>query len=278
MLLLSVTSTVANWILGLPAWLVLGVVFLLPALEASAFLGFIVPGETAAILGGVVASQGRIPLWAAILAVVSGAIIGDSIGYFVGRRWGTDLLHGSIGRLPIIRRHLDRNLASAEAYVRRRKGSAVFFGRFTTALRVLVPGLAGLSGVHYPSFLAYNVAGGLAWGTTFTVLGFLAGASYARVAKVAGQIGLLLLGLIILGLLMSWLIRRLQARSPRLEALAVRLAAIPAIAWLRRHFPDQAKWVQNRLDPSAPRGFWLTFAVAVAAFGIWWFGAVTQDV
>jgi undecaprenyl-diphosphatase len=278
MVLLSVTSTVANWILGLPAWLVLGVVFLLPALEASAFLGFIFPGETAAILGGVVASQGRIPLWAAILAVVSGAIIGDSIGYFVGRRWGTALLHGSIGRLPIIRRQLDRHLPAAEAYVRRRKGSAVFFGRFTAALRVLVPGLAGISGVHYPSFLAYNVAGGLAWGTTFTVLGFIAGASYARVAKIAGQIGLVLLGLIVLGLVLSWLIRRLEPRSRRLEMLAARLEESPPITWLKKRFPGQVGWVQDRLDPNAPRGFWLTFAVAVAAFAIWWFAAVTQDV
>src|SRR5438552_2781115 len=188
---------ITDRILALPAWLVLTLVFAFPALEASAFLGFVFPGEIAVILGGVVASQGRVSLWAVIVAAVSGAIIGDSIGYLIGRRWGAHLRHGTIGRLPIIRKHLDKHLASAQAYVRRRKGSAVFFGRFTAALRVLVPGLAGMSEVHYPSFLAFNVAGGVAWATVFSILGYLAGSSYKQVEKVAGRIGLLLLALIV---------------------------------------------------------------------------------
>src|SRR5437763_5163331 len=139
--MISITS-ITDQILGLPVWLAIALVFLVPALEASACVGFVFPGEIAVILGGVVASQGRVPLWAVIVAAVSGAIIGDSIGYIIGRRWGTHLLHGTLGRLPIIRNDLDEHLESARAYVQRRKGSAVFFGRFTAALRVLVPGLA----------------------------------------------------------------------------------------------------------------------------------------
>jgi membrane protein DedA with SNARE-associated domain len=167
----GLVASVTDRILSLPGWLVLALVFAFPALEASAFVGFVFPGEIAVILGGVAASRGTVPLWAVIAAAVSGAIIGDSTGYLIGRRWGTHLLHGTIGRLPVIRTHLDKNLDSARAYVQRRKGSAVFFGRFTAALRVLVPGLAGLSEVHYPTFLAYNVAGGTLWGTGFAVLG-----------------------------------------------------------------------------------------------------------
>jgi membrane protein DedA with SNARE-associated domain len=119
------------------------------------------------------------------------------------RRWGTHLLHGTIGRLPIIRNHLDKHLQSAQAYVRRRKGAAVFFGRFTEALRVLVPGLAGMSDVHYPSFLACNVVRGALWGTAFAVLGYLAGASYQRVEKIASRVGLGLLSPIVVGLMAS---------------------------------------------------------------------------
>src|SRR3989442_13429572 len=109
---------ITDQILGLPIWLAIALVFLVPALEASAFLGFVFPGEIAVILGGVLASQGRAPVWVFMLAAVSGAIIGDSTGYLIGRRWGTDLLHGTIGRLPIIRKQLDRHLESAQAYVR----------------------------------------------------------------------------------------------------------------------------------------------------------------
>src|SRR6266496_4169800 len=166
----GLAAGVTDRILSLPGWLVLVLVFAFPALEASAFVGFVFPGEIAVILGGVAASRGTVPLWAVIAAAVLGAIIGDSIGYLIGRRWGTHLLHGTVGRLPVIRTHLDKHLDSARAYVQRRKGSAVFFGRFTAALRVLVPGLAGISEVHYPTFLAYNVAGGALWGSGLAVL------------------------------------------------------------------------------------------------------------
>jgi undecaprenyl-diphosphatase len=265
-------------ILSLPGWLVLVLVFAFPALEASAFVGFVFPAEIAVILGGVAASRGTVSLWAVIAAAVAGAIIGDSVGYLVGRRWGTHLLHGTLGRLPVVRTHLDKHLDSARAYVQRRKGSAVFFGRFTAALRVLVPGLAGISEVHYPTFLVYNVAGGTLWGAGFAVLGYIAGASYHRVEKVASQAGLILLGLIVAGLIASRLLRHFAARSPGLEAVGDRLAAVPPLAWVRRRLPAQVAWGRRRLDARSPRGFWLTFTVAAGALAAWAFGGLTQDV
>src|SRR5256712_12279524 len=126
-------AAVVERILSLHGWVALAIVFLVPALEASAFLGFVFPGEIAVLLGGVLASQGRVSLGAAIAAAVLGAVVGDSAGYLVGRRWGRALLHGTVGRLPIVKRHLDRHLDAAQAYVRRRRGRAVFFGRFTAA-------------------------------------------------------------------------------------------------------------------------------------------------
>jgi undecaprenyl-diphosphatase len=274
----GLAASVTDRILSLPGWLVLMLVFAFPALEASAFVGFVFPGEIAVLLGGVAASRGMVPLWAVIAAAVSGAIIGDSIGYLIGRRWGTHLLHGTLGRLPVIRTHLDKNLDSAQAYVQRRKGSAVFFGRFTAALRVLVPGLAGISEVHYPTFLVYNIAGGTLWGAGFAVLGYVAGANYHRVEKVAGQAGLVLLGLIVAGLIASRLVRHFAARSPGLNAVGDRLAATPPLAWVRRRFPAQAAWGRRRLDARNPRGFWLTFTVAAGALAGWAFGGLTQDV
>jgi undecaprenyl-diphosphatase len=249
-------------------------VFAVPALEASAFLGFVFPGELAVLLGGVLAYQHRVSLPAAILAAVAGAIVGDTAGYFIGRRWGRGLLHGTLGRLPLIRRHLDDSLDKAREYVRRRRGRAVFFGRFTTALRVLVPGLAGMSDIHFPTFLAYNAAGGALWATGFILLGFFGGAGYRRVEKIASRFGLTLLGLIVVGLLVS----RLARRSDRLEALGDRLAATPPLAWIRRRFPRTVAWVRPRLDPQRPTGFPLTFTVAVGALAAWAFGGLTQDV
>ncbi|HXY73672.1 MAG TPA: bifunctional DedA family/phosphatase PAP2 family protein [Actinomycetota bacterium] len=265
-------------ILTLPGWLVIALVFLLPALEASAFVGFVFPGEIVVFLGGVSAWRGTVPLWGVIVAAVLGAIIGDSVGYLIGRRWGRGMLQGTIGRLPLIRRHLDEHLDEAQAYVRRRQGSAVFFGRFTTALRVLVPGLAGMSDVHYPTFLLYNVAGGVVWGAGFALLGYVAGASYRDIARLVGQSGLALLALIVLALVLGRVIRRLELRSSGLRALGERAAASPPLAWVRRRFPVQVRWLRRRLDVSSRRGFALTFSLAVSALFLWWFGGLTQDV
>ncbi len=274
----DLAASITDRILLLPGWLVLVLVFIFPALEASVFLGVVFPGEIAVILGGVAASRGVVPLWAVIAAAVSGAIIGDSTGYLIGRRWGTRLLHGTLGRLPVIRSRLDKNLDSARAYVQRRQGSAVFFGRFTAALRALVPGLAGISEVRYPTFLAYNVAGGTLWGTGFAVLGYVAGASYHRVEKIAGQAGLILLGVIVFGLIAGRLLRHYTAHSPGLKAVGDRLAATSPLAWVRRRFPAQVAWGRRRLDAHSPRGFWLTFTVAAGALAAWAFGGLTQDV
>jgi len=123
-------SHVADRILMLPPALALLLVFLLPALEASAFVGFIIPGEIGVILGGVLANQHKLALWAALVAGIAGAVIGDSVGYEVGRRYGDRLLEKIPNRL-LKQKHIDRT----KDLVARNGGRAVFIGRFTTALR-----------------------------------------------------------------------------------------------------------------------------------------------
>jgi membrane-associated phospholipid phosphatase len=106
----------------------------------------------------------------------------------------------------------------------------------------------------------------------------VAGASYHRVEKIAGQAGLILLGLIVAGLITSRLVRHFAARSPGLKAIGDRLAAAPPLAWVRRRFPAQVAWGRRRLDAHSPRGFWLTFTIAAGALATWAFGGLTQDV
>jgi undecaprenyl-diphosphatase len=202
-----VIRSIGERILALHGWVAVALIFLLAALECSAFVGIVVPGEIAVVVGGVLAFQRRIPLWAAIVAAITGAIIGDSVGYFVGRRWGRRILHWASGRM-IKPHHLDR----AEAYLRRRGGSAVFLGRFTAALRVMVPGLAGMSNMHYPTFLAYNAAGAVAWGSGFVLLGYFAGESWRRVERVASRAGLITLGVVLAALALSLIVVRARRR------------------------------------------------------------------
>jgi membrane-associated protein len=189
-------SHVLDGILRLPPVAALALVFLLPALEASVFAGVVVPGEIGVILGGVLANQHKLPLAAVLAAGIAGAVIGDSIGYFVGQRYGERML----GRLPsrlVKPRHLDRTNDA----IRRMGGRAVFVGRFTAALRALVPGMAGMAGMRYRTFLPWNVLGGASWATTFVVLGYLAGSQYERIERSATYVGLALLAAVIAVLL-----------------------------------------------------------------------------
>ena len=124
-------ATIVDWILHLHGWVALPIVFAVPALEASAFLGFLFPGEIAVLLGGVLAFEHRITLPAAIVAAVLGAIIGDTVGYLVGRRWGHHILRHTVGHLLFVKHRLDDHLEQARQYLRRRGGRALLVGRFT---------------------------------------------------------------------------------------------------------------------------------------------------
>ena len=201
-------SAIADRILLLPPAVALLLVFLLPALEASAFVGFLVPGEIGVILGGVLANQHKLPLWAAIIAGIAGAVIGDSVGYEIGRRYGQRLLEKIPNRL-LKQKHLDRT----KDLVARNGGKAIFIGRFTTALRVLVPGFSGMSGISYPKFLAWNAAGGILWATGFVLLGYAAGSQYQRLAHNATLFGLALLALIIIAVVTKTLRDRRHANT-----------------------------------------------------------------
>jgi membrane protein DedA with SNARE-associated domain/membrane-associated phospholipid phosphatase len=266
-----VISGLAAHLLNLPVWVVLAVVFLVPALESSAFVGFVFPGEVALILGGVVASQGRVSVFAVLAAGIAGAILGDSVGYLVGRRFGRRLLDGTVGRF-VKSSQLDR----AERYLAERGGRAVFFGRFTAALRVLIPGLAGLSGLHYRTFLLYNVASGLGWGVLSVMLGYLGGSSWRHVEHVASRVGLAILAIVATAFLIGYVLRRIGT-----ERVAVRwraLASSPAATGLVARFPRTSRWLGARLDPTTPAGLGLTVAVAAAVAATWMFLAITQDV
>ena len=195
-------------ILHLPAWLILLLVFLLPGLEASIFLGVFFPGEVAVLLGGVAASQGSVSIALVVLAACVGAVLGDQIGYLVGREWGEQVLR----RIPD--RLLDEDrLQKGRAYVRRMGAKGVILGRWTAALRALVPGLAGMSHMSYPRFLIANVFGGVGWATLVAVVGYLAGNSYKKVESALGSVSYVLLGLIVVGFIAWHVMRRRKERA-----------------------------------------------------------------
>jgi membrane-associated protein len=193
----------------LNAVLVYVVVALLVFAEDALFVGFVLPGETAAVLGGVIASQGKVHLWLMIVLVVAAAIIGDTVGYEIGRHLGPRIL---AMRILDKRR---RRLNDAQDFLRRRGGWAVFLGRFVAFFRAVMPALAGTSRMPYRRFLAFNAAGGLVWGTGFVVLGFVTGNSYKAVEKSVGRVAALVVLAVVLVALAAWRIRAHRAETVR---------------------------------------------------------------
>lgn len=174
-------SGLIDGILGVSPALAYILVTLLVFAEDALFIGFVIPGETAAVLGGVIASRGQVQLGLMMGLVVVAAVVGDTAGYEIGKHAGPRLLEARG-----LRRHRDK-LDKAQDFLRRRGGSAVFLGRFVAFFRAVMPALAGISRMHYGRFLAFNAAGGVAWGAGFVLLGYLAGNSYEAVAKTAGR-------------------------------------------------------------------------------------------
>ncbi len=184
-----------------PVWLLV-IAGLLVFAEDAMFIGFVIPGETAAVLAGVGSGLGHLPLAAAIVVVVVAAIVGDSVGYEVGRVW----LGPALDRLRFLDKHRVR-IGHAQDFLRRRGGAAVFLGRFTAFFRAMMPAMAGASQMPYPRFLIWNAAGGIVWGAGFVSLGYLAGESYHRIEKIAGRGLAVGLAVIVVVALIVWRVR-----------------------------------------------------------------------
>jgi membrane protein DedA with SNARE-associated domain len=186
-------------LLSLHGWQAYLLVGALVAAEASIMLGFVFPGETAAIIGGVLASKGGVSLAGITVCVVLCAIVGDSIGYWVGDKWGAKILQ--LGPL----RKRQKGVEVALAQLKRRGAVAVFVGRFTAFLRAVIPGLAGLSKMRYRIFLPANALGGICWGVLFVLLGYFLG---ERVEKATGIASDILLGLIVVAIVVLFIRHR----------------------------------------------------------------------
>jgi membrane-associated protein len=200
-------SGLVEHILRLPTWIALLIVFAMPALEASTFLGFIFPGEIACLLGGVLAFESKVSLAVVIITAVAGAVVGDSIGFAIGYRYG-DVLLNKVPPRFLKPEHVVR----AKELIVRLGGRAVFIGRFAAALRALVPGFAGVSKMRYRTFFIWNFAGGTVWATAVVIAGYLAGNAWHRAASDISLVGWCVLGVVVIMAVVWWVRRRRHRR------------------------------------------------------------------
>ncbi len=221
MLVASIASFFINELQRLaPVW-VYGLVVLLVFGEAALFFGFVIPGETAVLIGGVIASQGRVNIGVLCVLVVIAAVVGDTVGFEVGKHYGARLLELRIFRAR--RGALDQALEG----LKRRGPTYVFVGRFTAFLRAVMPGLAGMSKMRYRRFFLANAAGGLVWGVAYALLGYYGAHVIVKVEKYSNDATYALLAVIVIVVVVLHVRRkrneaRLEATTEPPEALAKR--------------------------------------------------------
>lgn len=162
------------------------IIVLMTFLETSAFLGLLVPGESVVVIAGLLASRGILELGDVIWTATLGAIMGDTVGYFIGHRFGEGFFL-KYGRYFFFKREY---LIEAQRFFGKHGGKTVFLGRFMSWLRSFAPVVAGISRMPYPKFLLFNVAGGAAWTAIFSLLGFFVGNSWGIIKVYLGRVGI----------------------------------------------------------------------------------------
>ena len=181
-------------------------------LIAGESMGVPLPGETALIAAAILAGRGQLDIVAVIVLASFAAIVGDNVGYLIGRRGGRRLLL----RHPRLREHGERLLARGEPFFARHGPKAVFLGRWFAGLRIAAAWLAGINRMPWRSFLFWNATGGIFWATTVGLLAYALGHSAEQIIKTAGVIGA---GGVIAGGMAALLWLRARQRRRRRAAL-----------------------------------------------------------
>ncbi len=146
--------------------LIAGIVFA----ESGLLIGFFLPGDTLLFGAGLAASQGELSLAVLIIAVVTAAIVGDNVGYSIGRRAGPRIFKKKDGIL-----FRQEYLETAEKFYEKHGGKTIILARFTPIVRTFAPVVAGASHMSRRRFFAFNVVGGILWGAGMPLLGYFVG-------------------------------------------------------------------------------------------------------
>ena len=195
-------GSIAAGLTHLSGWAAYLVVAALVFGETAVFLGFVLPGEAAVVLGGVLASRGHVSIVLLAAVVVAAAILGPLVGYEIGRRLGDRLFAArALQRIP-------GGMARARSTLQARGGLGVLIGRFVAILRTVVPVAAGAAKVPYRTFFFFNAVGGILWGVGYCMLGYLAGSAYVVVEKRVGTGLAIVIAALVLTAAGTWAVRR----------------------------------------------------------------------
>jgi membrane protein DedA with SNARE-associated domain len=183
--------------------------YFLPALVGLEALGVPSPGETALILAAGLAAAGKLQIWLVIVIAVASAIVGDNIGYAIGRKLGREVLEAPG---PFQARRI-KLMEVGDRFFDRWGSRAVFFGRWVSLVRVVVAWMAGINEMSFPRFFFWNALGGATWATTVALVVFYGGKAAKHVIAEVGLYGAIALGVVLVVALVLMKIRERRRAS-----------------------------------------------------------------
>lgn len=232
--------------------------------------GIPLPGETILIAAGILVQRGTLGFWEVVLFGVLGAVMGDQLGYWIGRKGGRPFIL-KWGRY--VRITPDR-LSGAERFFARHGGKAVFLARFFSGLRIFGALVAGVSRMHWRTFFFYNALGSVVWTTAVVLIGYLLGGSLKVVERWTGQATLLLGALGVLAVLLYLSYRWAIGHPEQLERTFTRFGGDRLQTFLEG---PVGRWLRRRFSPSGAYGLSLTAGLILMGLFSWAFGGIAQD-
>ncbi len=182
--------------------------------EAAILVGFVLPGEVALLVAGYFCRYGHLNLWVMVVVAIACAIGGDSVGFELGKRFGPPLRRSRAGRIVG-----EQRWSRVDAFLHKHGGKAVFIGRLTALLRAIMPSMAGMSGMRYRTFLAWNAAGGIIWGGGCVLLGYAFASALNTVSSYLTWLPLAILAVALVGYI-GWHLRKRRREKAEASAFA----------------------------------------------------------
>ena len=194
----TIGRDVGNWMYLIAALFVFS--------EAAILVGLVFPGETALLVAGVFCNTayGHLNLGLMIGVAIVAAIVGDTVGYEFGRKYGKSIRASRLGHWIG-----ESRWQAADAFLHKHGGKAVFLGRLVALMRALMPSMAGMSGMHYRTFLAWNAAGGIIWASGCVLLGWAFSSALSTISSTLTWAPLAIVGVLVV----AWVANHLRKRK-----------------------------------------------------------------